>query len=93
MSEKLTDTTRAKSLFELSGASIAEWARVRGFSAGLVYQVLQGKRKCMRGQSHLIAIALGLKRGRQLNMDELSHQLEQGAGSTAGLQRKDMSMQ
>jgi gp16 family phage-associated protein len=63
MAEKLLDSSRAKALFEDAGISVAEWARTRGFSTGLVYQVLEGNRKCMRGQSHRIAVALGLKRG------------------------------
>ncbi|RJG05265.1 DNA-binding protein [Noviherbaspirillum cavernae] len=75
MSETLLDTAIAKKLFEASGISVAEWARVRGFSTGLVYQVLEGRRKCLRGQSHQIAIALGLKRGMTLEMDELSRRL------------------
>ncbi len=49
--------------FTRRGLSVSEWARIRGFSTGLVYQVLSGKRKAMRGQSHRIAVALGLKDG------------------------------
>lgn len=79
VTEKLLDTFRAKSLFEDSGISVAEWARVRGFSSGLVYQVLEGNRKCLRGQSHRIAIALGLKQGAAMDLDELSKRLENGA--------------
>jgi len=45
------------------GVSIAEWARQRGYSRALVYQVLRGNKKCLRGQSHRIALALGLKPG------------------------------
>lgn len=71
----ILDASAAKKLFELSGTSVAEWARVRGFSAGLVYQVLEGRRKCMRGQSHQIAVALGLKEGMVLGIEELSDQL------------------
>ncbi|WP_312302539.1 DNA-binding protein [Diaphorobacter nitroreducens] len=41
--------------------NIAEWARARGFSAELTRMVLSGKRKCLRGQSHQIAVALGIK--------------------------------
>lgn len=78
MSEPLLDASSAKRLFELSGTSVAEWARVRGFSAGLVYQVLEGRRKCMRGQSHQIAVALGLKHGETLGLDELSRRLVAG---------------
>lgn len=71
----ILDASTAKKLFELSGTSVAEWARVRGFSTGLVYQVLEGRRKCMRGQSHQIAVALGLKQGVVLGIEELSRQL------------------
>lgn len=45
------------------GVSIAEWSRQRGYSCALVYQVLRGDKKCLRGQSHRIALALGLKPG------------------------------
>lgn len=74
----ILDASTAKKLFELSGTSVAEWARVRGFSTGLVYQVLEGRRKCMRGQSHQIAVALGLKQGLVLGIEELSRQLSIG---------------
>ncbi len=43
------------------GVTIKEWAEDRGFSPALVYSVLSGQRKCLRGQSHRIAKALGLK--------------------------------
>lgn len=75
MHAPILDASTAKKLFELSGTSVAEWARVRGFSTGLVYQVLEGRRKCMRGQSHQIAVALGLKQGVVLGIEELSRQL------------------
>lgn len=52
-----------RSIFEECGISIAEWARAEGFSIALVYQVIEGKRRCMRGQSHKIAVSLGLKKG------------------------------
>lgn len=50
--------------FHELGLSISEWARSHGFSAALAYQVLSGRKKCLRGQSHQIAVALGLKAGR-----------------------------
>lgn len=52
-----------RQIFSTRGLSIAEWARQQGFSVPLVYQVLSGQRKGMRGQSHRIAVALGLKEG------------------------------
>ncbi len=62
-----------------TGVSIAEWARINGFSGGLVYQVLDGKRKCLRGQSHKIAVALGVKAGRSMNAEKLTQLLASSA--------------
>lgn len=63
---------------ESSGVSVSEWARANSFSVVLVYQVLAGKRKCLRGQSHRIAIALGMKVGRPCSVNELSDLLASG---------------
>ncbi len=43
------------------GVSIAGWAIEKGFNPALVYSILHGKRKCIRGQSHKIALCLGIK--------------------------------
>ncbi|MGB3289609.1 MAG: DNA-binding protein [Burkholderiaceae bacterium] len=45
------------------GVSIAQWAVANGYSPQLVYEILGGKRQCLRGQSHAIAISLGMKAG------------------------------
>lgn len=45
------------------GVSIASWATANGFSTNLVIEVLAGRKKCTRGQSHNIAVKLGLKEG------------------------------
>lgn len=65
--------------FDLRGLSISEWARQRGFSTALVYQVLRGKRRARRGQSHRIAVALGLKKGITADMSDLpfEHNVEE----------------
>lgn len=52
---------QVKQLFAQHGLSIREWAAARGFSESLVYAVLSGKNKALRGQSFRIAVALGLK--------------------------------
>lgn len=70
------NANEVRNMFNESGLSVSEWARLRGFSSGLVYQVLDGKRKCMRGQSHQIAVALGLKPGSSMNVEELNIKLE-----------------
>ena len=53
---------RVKKRFQAEGISIAEWSRVNGFSVVMVYRVLAGSAKGTRGESHKIAVALGLKK-------------------------------
>lgn len=50
---------------------MSEWARGRGVSAQLTYQILAGRKAAVRGQSHEIAVLLGLKPGLLGNADEL----------------------
>lgn len=64
-----------KRLFAERGLSISEWARRHSFSPTLVYQVLDGERKCVRGQSHKIAVALGLKQGVSTEFEDLETEL------------------
>lgn len=47
--------------FYEEGASVADWARENGFDIHLVYSVLSGRSRASRGESHRIAVALGLK--------------------------------
>ena len=58
---------QARAEFGHRGESIAEWARSHGFTRSLVYEVLAGRKKCLRGDSHRIAVLLGLKRGQIVN--------------------------
>lgn len=44
-----------------AGKSVREWSTERGLSPQLVYAVLRGERKCLRGKSHRVAVELGLK--------------------------------
>lgn len=60
--------------FALRGLSISEWARTQGFSVPLVYQVLAGKRRALRGQSHRIAVALQVKEGIDADISDLPYQ-------------------
>lgn len=50
-----------KRIFRENGLSVSQFARAHGFSEPLVRAVLSGKNKASRGQSHLIAVTLGLK--------------------------------
>jgi gp16 family phage-associated protein len=54
--------------FARKGLSYSSWARTRGYSAHLIYLILNDdeqnpSRKCLRGESHNIAVELGLKAG------------------------------
>ena len=73
---------QVKRIFENSGVSVAEWARQRGYSVQLVYRVLSGKHQALRGQSHRIAVDLGIKVGNKSSVDELCFQpiLERDTG-------------
>ncbi|MFZ6845843.1 DNA-binding protein [Undibacterium sp. RuTC16W] len=50
-----------KQRFFEQGICIGDWARAHEFDAFLVYAVLSGRAKARRGESHRIAVALGLK--------------------------------
>lgn len=58
---RTADDVRAD--FARKGVSITQWATLNGFSPNLVFEVLGGRKKAIRGQSHNIAVALGLKSG------------------------------
>ena len=54
--------------FASRGWSITGWARQHGYSPVMVSDIINDndanpKRKCLRGESHNIAVALGLKKG------------------------------
>lgn len=61
-----------KQEFAERGLSISGWAKSRGYSQALVYQVLNGSRKALRGESHKIAVELGLKAGKTGRYEDLS---------------------
>jgi gp16 family phage-associated protein len=55
---------QVKEEFARKGISIRSWALANDFAPSLVYEILSGrKRTCARGQSHKIAVRLGLKKG------------------------------
>ena len=54
--------------FASRGWSYSDWARQRGYSAAVVCMIVNDddrtpQRKCLRGESHNIAVDLGLKAG------------------------------
>lgn len=52
---------KVRQLFDETGISISHWANQYGFRREDVYAVLSGRTLGKRGNSHEIAIALGLK--------------------------------
>lgn len=47
--------------FRAHGVTISHWSRENGFSYDVVKELLYGRNKGMRGESHRAAVALGLK--------------------------------
>lgn len=62
-SPKLRSREQVREEFIKKGLSIAEWARENGFRYGQVIDVLRSNRQCRRGNSHKIAVLLGIKDG------------------------------
>ncbi len=58
---------QVKKEFSEIGKSYAEWARENNFSPDLVYRILKNNRIPKRGESHHIAVKLGIKE--QKDMD------------------------
>ena len=62
---------QAKVDFFIDGRSVADWARKNNFHQGLVYAVLSGRSKALRGESHRIAVKLGLKPTRAISNEAM----------------------
>lgn len=58
---RLKTHEQVKQEFRDSGTTIRDWARTHGFSERVVYTVLCDRRPGNRGESHRVAVALGLK--------------------------------
>jgi gp16 family phage-associated protein len=63
--KRLKKPAEVRAEFARKGISISAWAREHKCSRTLVSELLAGseKRRCVRGQSHRIAVLLGLKAG------------------------------
>jgi gp16 family phage-associated protein len=57
----------AREALKNAGVSITQWAIANKFSPNLVFEVLGGRKKCVRGQAHNIAVRLGIKDGTVTN--------------------------
>ena len=61
--QKLKTAAEARAWLSEQGLSVAEWCRQNGFSRTLVLSILAADKPCHRGQSHQIAVMLGMKVG------------------------------
>lgn len=59
----LRTAEEARAELQAKGVSITQWAVANRFSPNLVFEVLGGRKRCIRGQAHEIAVKLGLKAG------------------------------
>ena len=53
----------AKDWLSHQGISAADFCRQHGLPTSLVYEILNGRKRCLRGMSHNIAVLLGMKAG------------------------------
>ena len=60
---KLRTPEEARAWLDYQGITVAQWARENGMHGSLVREVLAGRKKCLRGMSHNIAVLLGMKHG------------------------------
>jgi gp16 family phage-associated protein len=68
--------TEARAELQAKGISITQWALAHQFSPNLVFEVLGGRKKCVRGQAHEIAVKLGLKVGEIVNPKDIDHSVQ-----------------
>lgn len=60
---KIRTPAEAKEWLSHQGISAAEFCRMHNLPTSLVYEILNGRKRCLRGMSHNIAVLLGMKRG------------------------------
>jgi len=53
----------ARARLELKGISIKSFAAAHDLHPSTVYAVLNGQKKCLRGEAHRAAVLLGIKDG------------------------------
>lgn len=69
-SKEALEATR-RQLYD-EGLSIRDWALTHGFDVHLTYGVLSGRSRASRGESHRIAVALGLKQQPMISRAQLA---------------------
>ncbi len=59
---------RVRGQFDEAGITITGWAKANGFAYMTVMDVLHGRRAGHHGEAHRVAVALGLKKGRVVDV-------------------------
>lgn len=59
---------KVRTQFEEAGITVSGWAKANGFARMTVMDVLHGRRAGHHGEAHRVAVALGLKRGRVVDV-------------------------
>jgi gp16 family phage-associated protein len=54
---------KARARLASQGVSAKDWAEQHDLSPSTVYAVLNGQKKCLRGEAHRAAVLLGIKEG------------------------------
>lgn len=52
---------QVKANFRARGECVGQWADQHGFDRSLVYRILNGRAVGLRGKSHQVSVALGIK--------------------------------
>ncbi|WP_136064339.1 DNA-binding protein [Modicisalibacter radicis] len=60
---KLLTPEQAREALNEKGMSIAEFSRIHGLNRQMVSDLLSGRKKGLRGESHRAAVLLGIKKG------------------------------
>jgi gp16 family phage-associated protein len=72
MSDETKTPEQVKRCFAEAGVSVNSWARLHGYDRALVHALLSGKLKGTYGKAHEIAVALGLKKGVVVSLNDFS---------------------
>lgn len=72
---------QVKEEFNEAGMSIRQWSVENGFAPSLVYRVLSLKKIPRRGESHDIAVLLGIKEGKLSGAEALSDHVKLSSDS------------
>ena len=60
---KLLTPEQARAALNERGMSIAEFSRIHGLNRQMVSDLLAGRKKGLRGETHRAAVLLGIKKG------------------------------